>query len=168
MGKVKLLCGDYMVLEDDNMLVKGIGGDCNVIGYLLMLYYVENKKMLKVLVIIGGLKVLKKIGVLLLKELVEDGIYYLLVCLLLLYVSVKLVKCFEVIEFINFYLKNVQVIVFEVKYVVFLVQVYILVQDYFVKGKIGMVFVDGYNVGIKIEEFLKKEVSYQLWYCILW
>lgn len=160
MGKAKSSRGDYTASEDDNTLVKGIGGDRNAIGYLPMSYYAENKKTLKALAIIGGPKAPKKTGVLPSKESVEDGTYYPLARPLLLYVSVKSAKRPEVTEFINFYLKNAQAIAPEVKYVALPAQAYTLAQDHFAKGKTGTVFADGHNVGIKIEELLKKEASH--------
>lgn len=160
MGKAKSSRGDYTASEDDNTLVKGIGGDRNAIGYLPMSYYVENKKTLKALAIIGGPKAPKKTGVLPSKETVEDGSYFPLARPLLLYVSSKSAKRPEVSEFIRFYLKNAQAIAPEVKYVALPAKAYTLADEHFVNGKIGTVFADGHHVGITIEQLLKKEASH--------
>ncbi|AGH95976.1 PstS family phosphate ABC transporter substrate-binding protein [Pseudobdellovibrio exovorus] len=160
MGKAKSSRGDYTASEDDNTLVKGIGGDRNSIGYLPMSYYVENKKSLKALAIIGGAKAPVKTGVLPSKETVENSTYFPLSRPLLLYVNAKSAQRLEVGEFVKFYLKNAQAIVPEVKYVALPAQAYTIAADHFVKGKTGTVFGDGHYVGLKIEDLLKKEASH--------
>lgn len=160
MGKAKSSRGDYTASEDDNTLVKGIGGDRNAIGYLPMSYYVENKKSLKALAIIGGTKAPVKTGVLPSKETVENSTYFPLSRPLLLYVNAKSAQRPEVGEFVKFYLKNAQAIVPEVKYVALPAQAYAIAEDHFSKGKTGTVFGDGHYVGLKIEDLLKKEASH--------
>ena len=45
---------DYVASEDDNVLVMGVSGDKNSLGYFGYAYYIENKDKLKVVKIDGG------------------------------------------------------------------------------------------------------------------
>ena len=159
-GKAKSSRGDYTASEDDNTLVKGIAGDKNALGYLPMSYYAENKKSLKALAIIGGEKAPSKTGVLPSKETVENGTYFPLSRPLMIYVSKKSSERAEVKQFVEFYLKNAQATAPAVKYVALPAKAYTMAADHFAKGKTGTVFGDGHNVGMKIEDLMKKEASH--------
>jgi phosphate transport system substrate-binding protein len=159
-GKAKSSRGDYTASEDDNIIVKGIAGDKNAIGYLPMSYYMENKKTLKALAIIGGEKAPVKTGVLPSKETVENSTYFPLSRPLFLYVSVKAVSRPEVKEFVNYYLDNAATIVPSVKYVALPAKAYKMASEHFAKGKIGTVFATGSHIGVKIEDLMKKEATF--------
>jgi phosphate transport system substrate-binding protein len=45
---------DYMASEDDNVLVQGVAGDLNALGYFGVAYFVENRGRLKAVAIDGG------------------------------------------------------------------------------------------------------------------
>jgi phosphate transport system substrate-binding protein len=160
MGKAKSSRGDYTASEDDNTLVKGIAGEKNSLGYLPMSYYIENKKTLKALAVIGGSSAPVKTGVMASKETVENGTYYPLSRPLFIYVSVASAKRPEVTEFVKFYLANASRMVPEVKYVALPAKAYTMGLEHFNKGKIGTVFATGSHVGLKIEELMKKEASF--------
>lgn len=160
MGKAKSSRGDYTASEDDNTIVKGIGGDKNAIGYLPMSYYMENKKTLKALAVIGGEGAPSKAAVLPAKETVENGTYFPLSRPLFIYVSAKAAKRPEVTEFVKFYLDNAATIVPAVKYVALPAKAYEIANQHFAKGKLGTVFASGSHVGMKIEELLKKESTF--------
>ena len=159
-GKAKSSRGDYTASEDDNTLVKGIAGDKNSIGYLPMSYYEENKKSLKALAIIGGEKAPTKNAVLPSKDTVENGTYFPLSRPLFIYVSVASSKKPEVAEFVMFYLKNAPKLVPQVKYVALPAKAYTMAEEHFTKGKKGTVYASGNNVGMKIEELMKKEATH--------
>ena len=53
-GKAKASRGDYTSSEDDNVLVQGVGGDTNALGYMGLAYYVENKDRMKVVPVDDG------------------------------------------------------------------------------------------------------------------
>jgi phosphate transport system substrate-binding protein len=160
MGKAKSSRGDYTASEDDNTLVKGIAGEKNSLGYLPMSYFIENKKTLRAVAIIGGEKAPLKTGVQASKETVENGTYYPLSRPLFIYVSVSAAKRPEVTEFVKFYLANASRMVPEVKYVALPAKAYTMGLEHFTKGKIGTVFATGSHVGLKIEELMKKEASF--------
>lgn len=159
-GKAKSSRGDYTASEDDNTLVKGISGEKNSLGYLPMSYYVENKKNLKALAILGGEKAGTKKAVFPSKETVENNTYFPLSRPLFIYVSLASSKKAEVTEFVKFYLKNAANIVPAVKYVALPAKVYAMAETHYSNGKLGSVFATGNHIGIKIEELLKKEASY--------
>lgn len=160
MGKAKSSRGDYTASEDDNTIVKGVSGEKNSIGYLPMSYYMENKKNLKALAVIGGEKAPVKTAVLPSKETVENGTYYPLSRPLFIYVSEKSAKRPEVAEFVKFYIKNAATIVPAVKYVALPAKAYQMATEQFAKGKMGTVFASGNHVGLKIEDLMKKEASH--------
>jgi phosphate transport system substrate-binding protein len=159
-GKAKSSRGDYTASEDDNTLVKGISGDKGSLGYLPMSYYMENKKTLKALAIVGGEGAPLKTAVLPSKETVENGTYYPLARPLFIYVSAKSAKRPEVSEFVRFYLMKAPELVPAVKYVALPAKAYQMAGDHFTKGKLGTVFGSGAHVGLKIEDLMKKEATF--------
>jgi phosphate transport system substrate-binding protein len=160
MGKAKSSRGDYTASEDDNTIVKGVGGEKNSIGYLPMSYYIENKKTLKAIAVIGGKGAPSQAAVLPSKETVENGTYFPLSRPLFIYVSEKSAKRPEVAEFVNFYIKNAATIVPAVKYVALPAKAYQMATEQFAKGKMGTVFGTGSHVGLKIEDLMKKEATH--------
>lgn len=159
-GKAKSSRGDYTASEDDNTLVKGIGGDKNALGYVPMSYYMENKKTLKALAIFGGPKAPIQAAVLPSKETVENNTYYPLSRPLFLYVNEASAKKTEVKEFVNYYLKNAANTVVEVKYISLPKVAYDMAEKHFLNGKLGTVFGSESHVGLKIEDLMKKEATF--------
>lgn len=159
-GKSKSSRSDYTASEDDNTLVQGISQDKFALGYLPLSYYMENKAKLKGLGIIGGEKSPKKmIPVTASKETVENGTYFPLSRPIFIYVSEKALKRPEVRKFTEFYLANASSIVPEVKYVALPAIAYKMAADRLEKNKLGTVFSGHSEVGMKIEELLKKETT---------
>ncbi|MFS4461145.1 PstS family phosphate ABC transporter substrate-binding protein [Bdellovibrio sp. HCB2-146] len=159
-GKAKSSRGDYTASEDDNTLVTGVSNDKNALGYVPLAYYEENKAKLKVVGIVGGDKAPKKNeAVLPSRETVEAGSYFPLSRPIFIYVSEASLKKAEVKEFVEFYLKNSATIVPQVKYVALPAKAYEMAQDHVKKNKLGTVFGGHSEVGIKIEDLLKKEGS---------
>lgn len=159
-GKAKSSRGDYTASEDDNTLVKGISGEKNALGYLPMSYYIENKKSLKALAIIGGDKAPSKTGVLPSKETVENGSYFPLSRPLFIYVNLKSSQKPEVNEFVKFYLKNAATMVPQVKYVSLPTKAYAMAEERFTKAKVGTVFGSESHIGMKIEDLMKREATH--------
>src|SRR6187455_1783152 len=60
-GKAKASRGDFTASEDDNVLVQGISGDKNALGYFGYAYYAENKDKLKAVPIVNP-KTSKPVG----------------------------------------------------------------------------------------------------------
>ena len=158
-GKAKASRGDYTASEDDNTIVQGISSDKNSLGYLPFSYYLENKRKLKALGIIGGEKAPKKGAVLPTEATVKNGTYYPLSRPIFIYVAEAAAKRPEIKEFIEFYLKNATQLVKQVKYVPLPQKAYTMGLDHFKKGKLGTAFNGEAEVGLKIEELLKREAK---------
>ena len=154
-GKAKASRGDFTASEDDNVLVQGISNDRNALGYFGFAYYIENQKRLKAVGIDGG-----KGPVLPSAKTVEDGTYQPLSRPIFIYVSKKAAAKPEVKEFVEFYLKNAATLVKQVKYVALPANAYTLGLEHFQKGKLGTVFGGEAEVGVRIEDLLKREAKF--------
>lgn len=106
-GKAKEIRTDFTASEDDNVLVQGVSNDKNALGYFGAAYYEEN---------IDKLKALKINGVELKKETIVNKTYNPLSRPLYMYVSKKSLEKPEVVEYLNFYMKNVKEFVETVGY----------------------------------------------------
>ena len=154
-GKSKSSRGDFTASEDDNVLVQGIANDKNALGYFGFAYYIENSNKLKAVAIDGG-----KGPVMPSAQTVENGSYQPLSRPIFIYVNKKSAAKPEVKEFVEYYLKNAAPLVKEVKYVPLPANAYAMALGHFQKGKTGTVFGGAAEVGIKIEELLKREAKY--------
>ena len=154
-GKAKSSRGDFTASEDDNVLVQGIANDRNALGYFGFSYYVENQNKLKAVPIDGG-----KGPVTPSAKTVEDGTYQPLSRPIFIYVSKKSMDKPEVREFVEFYLKNAPILVKQVKYVALPQGAYTINTEHLQKGKIGTVFGGEAQVGVKIEDLMKREAKF--------
>lgn len=99
--------------EDDNILVQGVQGDKNAIGYLGYAYYLENKDSLKIVPIDGGDGPVEPTN-----ETIESGEYAPLSRPLFTYVKNTAVKeQEEVYDFVKFLIENSAVLSEDVGYV---------------------------------------------------
>lgn len=157
-GKAKASRGDYTASEDDNTLVTGVATDKYALGYFGMSYAEENKSRLKVLALNGGSKAPHKDKpVLPTKESVESGTYFPLSRPIFIYVNEASSKRTEVLEFAKFYLSKATQYVPAVKYIALPTKAYEMAQEHLNKGKLGTVFGGHSEVGLKIEDLLKRE-----------
>jgi phosphate transport system substrate-binding protein len=100
--------------EDDNVLVQGVTGDKNAIGYFGYAYYLENKDKLKVVPIVNS----KGEAVEPTNETIETGTYEPLSRPLFIYVNNKAIKEQpQVADFVQFVLENAGDFAEEVGYV---------------------------------------------------
>ena len=155
-GKAKSSRGDYTASEDDNILVKGVEGDKNSLGYFGFAYYAAHAKKLKAVKISWEKNSLGPVEPSAANVLA--GKYNPLSRPLFIYVNKKAVETRpEVKQFVDFYLKNVANLSAEVKYVPLPASAYALVADRFAKLDHGTVFGGHAEVGLTIEEILKRE-----------
>jgi phosphate transport system substrate-binding protein len=154
-GKSKSSRGDFTASEDDNVLVQGVSRDVNGLGYFGFAYYVENKDKLKAVPIVNE----KGRAVLPSMEAVEKGTYSPLSRPIFIYVSAKSLGKPEVKEFVEYYMKNGGKLAREVKYVPLPDAAYSTALEHVQKGKKGTVFGGVAEVGITIEELLKREAK---------
>jgi len=155
-GKAKSSRGDFTASEDDNVLVQGVANDRNALGYFGFAYYIENQNKLKAVAIETG-----KGAVAPSPKTVEDGSYQPLSRPIFIYISKKSLDSKpEVKEFVDFYLKNAPKLVKDVKYVALPQSAYKMGAEHLSKGKIGTVFGGTAEVGVKIEELMKREANF--------
>ncbi len=155
-GKAKSSRGDYTASEDDNVLVQGVTRDKGAIGYFGFAYYAENQKKLKAVPIVEKAG---KPAVSPSMETVLAGTYQPLARPIFIYVSVKSMAKPEVKEFVAYYLKNGGKLAKEVKYVPLPDSSYQVSADHLVNGKKGTVFGGIAEVGVTIEDLLKREAK---------
>jgi phosphate transport system substrate-binding protein len=100
-GKSKVSRPDYSKSEDDNVLVQGIAGDLDSLGYFGFSYYEENIKKINAVSIDNG-----KGPVAPSAEAIGNGTYAPLSRRVYIYVSKAAAKREEIKEFIKFYINN--------------------------------------------------------------
>ena len=154
-GKAKSSRGDFTASEDDNVLVQGVARDVNALGYFGFSYYVENKDKLKAVPIVND----KGQAVTPSFDAVVKGTYQPLSRPIFIYVNAKALAKPEVKEFVQFYLEHGAQLSQEVKYVPLPAHAYKTAWDHVVKNKKGTVFGGTPEVGITIEELLKREAK---------
>ncbi len=153
-GKAKASRGDYSASENDNTLVTGIASDKFALGYLPLAYYEENKSKLKAL---GIFNPNTKSAVLPSKAAVENSTYAPLSRPIFIYVNEASYKKAEIKEFVEFYLSNAEKMVPQVKYVALPAKIYTMGKTHLQKNKLGTVFGGHSDIGMKIEDLMKKE-----------
>lgn len=159
-GKSKSSRGDYTASEDDNTLVTGVANDQYAIGYIPLAYFEENKAKLNAVAIAGGEKAPKKDEAILpSRQTVESGTYFPLSRPIFIYVSEASLKKAEIKEFVNFYLSNAAKIVPDVKYVPLPAKAYEIGKKHVKEAKLGTVFGGHSEIGLKIEDLMKREGS---------
>lgn len=155
-GKAKSSRGDYTASEDDNVLVQGVEGDANAIGYFGFAYYAENTGKLK------GLPIVEKAGkpaVSPSAENVSNGSYQPLSRPIFIYVRAASLAKPEVKKFVEFYMEHGARMANEVKYVGLPASVYKANLKHIAEGKKGTVFGGHNEIGVSIEDLVKREAK---------
>lgn len=154
-GKSKSSRGDFTASEDDNVLVQGVSRDVGGLGYFGFAYYFENKDKLKAVPVVNakGQPVAPSL------EAVIAGTYEPLARPIFIYVNVKSLAKPEVKDFVDYYMKNGGKLAREVKYVPLPDSAYKVGIEHVQKMKKGTVFGGAAEVGVTIEELLKREAK---------
>jgi phosphate transport system substrate-binding protein len=139
-GKAAASRGDYTSSEDDNVLVQGISGDENALGYFGLAYYEENQDKLKLVAIDDGKDDNGKGPILPTPETVGGGTYRPLSRPIFIYVKTTSLQRPEVQKFIEFYLTNTARLVREVGYIPFPDADYALVRQRFDGRRTGSMY----------------------------
>jgi phosphate transport system substrate-binding protein len=155
-GKAKASRGDYTASEDDNVLVQGVEGNKYALGYIPYAYYAPHSNRMKA-VAIEWEKNKTSGPVTPSPENVLAGTYNPLSRPLFIYVSRKSLDKPAVKEFAEFYLKNVGTLAKEVKYLPLPENAYQMATDRLVKMQTGSGFAGVPEVGLPVEEILKRE-----------
>jgi phosphate transport system substrate-binding protein len=104
---------DFTPSEDDNVLVEGVAGDANALGYFGLAYYEANQDVLTAVAVDAGDGTCVTPS----PESVQDGTYAPLSRPLFVYVNADSLQRPEVQEFIRFYLNEAATLAPEVGYV---------------------------------------------------
>jgi phosphate transport system substrate-binding protein len=102
----------YTPSEDDNVLVQGVSGDKNALGYFGFAYYAQNKDKLKIVGVNPGSGCVTPT-----ETTINDGSYKPLSRPLYVYVAKKSIAKPQVKEFMDFYLEEVGALLQSVGYV---------------------------------------------------
>ena len=155
-GKAKSSRGDFTASEDDNVLVQGVSRDVNALGYFGYAYYLENQDKLQAVGIIGkeGAK-----AVLPSFDSVVNGSYQPLARPIFIYVNAKSLERPEVKDFVEFYMKNGDKLVREVKYVPLPAKAYTHNIESADKKVLGTKFGGENKIGLTIEQLMKLEAK---------
>jgi len=153
-GKEKASRGDFTASEDDNVLVQGVAHDKYAIGYFGLAYYVENKDKLKAVPIVnkGTTKAVSPS-----LATVMDGTYQPLARPIFIYVAEKALTKPEVKEFVTYYLSNAAKLTKQVGYVPLSKAHYDQAMKNFNGKKLGTGFGGKNEVGVRVDELLKRE-----------
>jgi phosphate transport system substrate-binding protein len=158
-GKEHSSRGDFTASEDDNVLVQGVAGDPNALGFFGLAYFEENKDKLK------AVKIKVNDAAPAVEPNLENariGKYQPLSRPIFIYVNKKSVDAKpEVAKFVDFYLdkKNAIELVKEVGYVPLPEAALAAFQERFKKREIGTGFT-GSKVGVSVEDLLKEKLVY--------
>lgn len=112
MGETGAIRDDFTASEDDNVLVQGVEGDADALGFFGYAYYAENTGRLNSVGVDGGSGCVKPDP-----ETVRNGTYAPLSRPLFIYVKESSLERPAVRAFVRFYLQNAEALVPEVGYV---------------------------------------------------
>jgi len=146
--------GDFLPSEDDNILVQGVAGDENALGFFGLAYYEENQDKLKLVAVDGGNGcVLPSI------ETVSKGTYQPLSRPLFIYVNrARIDQKDEISAFVEFYLKNAAALVKDVGYIPLTPEIYELAQKRYDARITGSIFEgQGSQIGVGLADLLSRE-----------
>ena len=152
-GKEKASRGDFQASEDDNVLVQGVAGDVNALGYFGLAYYGENKDKLKLVQVDdkGDGKCVEPTI-----ETVKNGTYQPLSRPIFIYVKKTEAAKPEVKAFVEFYLsKSFTPLIQtrEVGYIALEDKSYTAIAKRFASGTVGTLFPKGAEVGATLERY---------------
>jgi phosphate transport system substrate-binding protein len=132
--------GDYTSSEDDNVIVQGVSGDPNALGYFGYAYYEQNKDKLK-LVAVDDEDASNGAGPIAPSpDTVANGTYRPLSRPVFIYVKTQALNRPEVQNFVQFYLDKGQALVREVGYVAMTTKEVELVRGRFSGRKTGTMY----------------------------
>jgi phosphate transport system substrate-binding protein len=148
-GKSKVSRTDFQPSEDDNIIVKGVQGDKNALGFFGVAYYEENAATISAVEIDGGAGCVAPTA-----ENINTGKYSPLSRPMLIYINKKSYARPEVKAFVDFYVANQSKLAKEVGYVALPSAADALIADRVKTGKTGSTFHDA-KAGTPIVDLLK-------------
>lgn len=159
-GKEHSSRGDFTSSEDDNVLVNGVAGNENAMGFFGMAYYLENKGKLSAVAIDDGKSDNGAGPQLPSVENVIKGVYQPLARPLFIYASKKALEKKTVKDFVAFYLDNTSKLSSEVGYVQLPNDVTSLAKNRFEGLLTGSMYTGATNhVGMTLADLMKKSTG---------
>jgi len=149
-GKSQACRSDFTASEDDNVLVRGVSGDKNSLGFFGFAYYAENKDQLKLVPVDGGDGPVAPS-----LETINRGAYKPLARPIFIYVNRVALDRPEVEAFVDFYLANAPALTAEVGYVPLPAAVYDLVQKRVTNRVTGSALSGKDLAGSSLEDLLR-------------
>lgn len=146
--------GDFTPSEDDNVLVQGVAGNTNALGFFGYAYYVENQASLKLVAIDDEDPTNGDGCILPSPETINGGTYQPLSRPIFIYVAAESAKRPEVKAFVDFYLNDGPTIVPEIGYVPLPEDIYAIIDARFNAGVTGSVFAGGSTAGVAVNDLL--------------
>ncbi|RPJ87458.1 MAG: PstS family phosphate ABC transporter substrate-binding protein [Acidobacteria bacterium] len=156
-GKEGASRGDFTSSEDDNVLVQGIAADELALGFFGYAYYEENKDRLRVVPVNDGNPQNGDGPIVPTVDTVKNSTYQPLSRPIFIYVRRESLDRSEVSLFIDFYLKNAPSLVSQVGYIPLPDEAYQLAHGRVARKVTGSVFAGGSQVGVSVQDLLKKE-----------
>jgi len=153
-GKTGASRGDYTSSEDDNVIVQGVSGDVNALGYFGFAYYEQNKDKLKLVAVDDGDPNNGAGPIAPSPETVSNGTYRPLSRPVFIYVKTKALDRPEVKSFVEFYLDKGAALVREVGYVPMTSKEQDLVRARFNARKAGTMFAGEAHSQMTLEQRL--------------
>lgn len=153
-GKAQASRGDFTASEDDNVLVQGVSGDENALGYFGLAYYEENKDRLKLVAIDDENPANGAGPILPSPETVRNGTYSPLSRPMFMYVNKARLSRPEVKAFVDFMLNNGGALIRDVGYVPLSDTEQQLVKNRWNAGTTGTIYT-GAAHGASLESLLK-------------
>lgn len=154
MGKAKSSRGDYQASEDDNVLVQGVSGDENSLGYFGYAYVVENPGKLKLVAVENEQGKCVEPN----EESIRSGEYQPLSRPIFIYVRKEAAERPEVQAFVKFYLSKSFTPIIptrEVGYIPLTDELYAAITKRFEAKTLGTLFPNGSEVGATLDRYLK-------------
>jgi phosphate transport system substrate-binding protein len=152
-GKEGASRGDFTPSEDDNVLVQGISGDPNALGFFGYAYYEENKEKLKLVQVDGGKGCVSPSP-----ETISDGTYQPLSRPLFVYVRTTAMQRPEVKAFVDYMITNAPNLVAETGYVPLPNEIYLLGRERVANGITGSIYAGkGSQVGVRLRDLMEQE-----------
>ncbi len=150
-GESQASRGDFLPSEDDNVLVTGIAGDRNSLGYFGYAYYAENADRLKLVGIDGGEGCIIPTD-----ETINNGSYSPLSRPLFIYVAADALNRPHVNAFVEFYLDTAnRNFISETGYIPFPDAIYNLAMNKYRSGTTGPAFGGDDRMTGTVEEVLR-------------
>ncbi len=150
-GKARASRGDYMASEDDNILVQGIAGDPNALGYFGFDIYYENRDKLRAVPIAraaGQPPVTPTV------ETILSGEYAPLARPLFIYVNAQALARPEVADFVHFWLEQGGRLADEVHCVPLPPEAYAAIRGHLNNRRVGTIFHGRPAVAVSLSDLL--------------